>query len=58
MLSFFSLLISFEFKNGSLVSNDFNDFKKLDKLSDEEFRQILLSKLLTKKHLGDNEKSG
>jgi hypothetical protein len=53
---FISLIISFEFKSGTLVSNDYNNFKKLDKLSDEEFKQILLGKLLAKKHLASDEK--
>ena len=54
---FFSLIISFEFKSGVLVSNDYNNFKKLNKLSDEEFKQIFLSKSLAKKHLAGDEKT-
>jgi|GEM_PF-3280999 len=41
-LLLFTLLISFEFKKGLLKTGDYNNYKNLDQLSDEEFKIMLV----------------
>ncbi len=45
---FLSLIVAQDFKKGMLTSDDFGNFKLLDKLSDRQYRSVIISKAMAK----------